>query len=175
MHHQVVSSNTSLVDWRAVHEGISSQWHGPWLAQHINLLELQAINLAPLHFLPELRNHHVLVRRDGTVVVAYKQASPRFFRLAWLIWEWTRSQFKSLNAMHVPGQVNLAMDQLSGVGGPLPEWRLHPEVVSKIWDCFGTAIADLFASMEAAHCPLFFSIGRDNPTLGTDAMAHQWP
>ena len=25
------------------------------------------------------------------------------------------------------------------------------------------------------HCPMFFSLGRDNPPLGTDALAHQWP
>ena len=31
------------------------------------------------------------------------------------------------------------------------------------------------ASRQNAHCPLFFSLGRDSPPLGMDAMAHPWP
>ena len=53
--------------------------------------------------------------------------------------------------------------------------RLHPQVVEEILNRFGTAVANLFASRERTHCPLFFSMRRDDPPLGTDAMAHQWP
>ena len=181
---QVVSSDASLVGWGAVHEGkgVSGLWHGPWLAQHINVLELQAIHLALLHFLPVLQDRHVLMRKraDSTVAAAYINrqgglGSLRLCRLARIILEWAHPQFKSLRATYVPGRENLAADRLSR-GGPLPgEWRLHPEVVSGIWDRYGTAVADLFASRENTHCPLFFSMGRDDPPLGTDAMAHQWP
>lgn len=55
------------------------------------------------------------------------------------------------------------------------KWGLHPEVVAEIWCRFVTAVADMFASGESTHCSLFFSLGRDNPTLSTDAMSHQWP
>lgn len=57
----------------AMHKGngISSQWHGPWLEQHINLLALQAIHLTLLHFRPELGNHNVLERTDSRVAAAY--------------------------------------------------------------------------------------------------------
>ena len=124
MLHRLVSSDTFLVGWGAVHEGkgISGYWHRLRLAQHINLLEMQAIYLALLHFLPKLRNHHVLVRTDSTVAAAYINrqgglGSPRLCRLAQTIWEW--AQFKSLRAMHVPGRANLAVDQLFR-GGALP-------------------------------------------------------
>lgn len=148
--------------------------------QHINVLELQAIRLALLHFLSVLRGRHVLVRTDSTVAAAYVNrqgglGSSRLCRLARLIWEWAHPQFKSLRAMYVPGPTNLAADQLSRGGPLLGEWRLHPEVVRDIWDRFGAAVVDLFASRETAHCPLFFSRGRDDPPLGTDAMAHEWP
>lgn len=53
-------------------------------------------------------------------------------------------QFKLMWAMHVPSQVNLAVDKLSREG-------------------------------LQSHCPLFFSTGRDDPSLGIDAMAHRWP
>lgn len=179
---QVLSSDASLTGWGAVFEGrgVRGSWTGHWLTQHINLLELQAVFLALRHFLPELRGHHVLVRTDSSVAAAYVNrqgglGSLRLCRLAQLIWEWAHPRFRSLRAMHIPGVTNLAADQLSR-GGPLPgEWRLHPEVVNQIWAHFRIAVADLFASRETAHCPLFFSILRDNPPLGVDAMAHQWP
>lgn len=179
---QVVSSDASLVGWGAVHEGrgVHGHWKGHWLRQHINLLELQAVFLALQHFQPELRGRHVLIRTDSSVAAAYVNrqgglGSLRLCRLAQQIWEWAYPRFSSLRAMHIPGWINLAADQLSR-GGPLPgEWRLNPEVVGQIWAQFGMAVADLFASRETTHCPLFFSIMWDNPPLGVDAMAHQWP
>jgi len=46
------------------------------------------------------------------------------------------------------------------------QWACAPLTFADWHRCFGTAIADLFASGETAHCPL---------CMGTDAMAHQWP
>ena len=57
--------------------------------------------------------------------------------------------------------------------GPLVrEWRLHPLEVAQIWDRFGRAEVDLFASRANTHCPLFFSITDRNTPLGMDALAH---
>ncbi len=179
---QVVSSAASLVGWGAIHEGkgISGQWHGPWLMWHINVLELQTVYLALQHFLPLLRNQHVLVRTDSTVAAAYVNrqgglGSPCLCILAQMIWEWAYSWFKFLRAMYVVGPANLTTDQFPREGQLPREWRLHPEVVGEIWVRFGTAVVDLFTSRETMHCPLLFSIGRDNPPLGTNVMAHQWP
>ncbi|CAL9694240.1 unnamed protein product [Knipowitschia caucasica] len=41
--------------------------------------------------------------------------------------------------------------------------------------CDGRAAVDLFASRENAKCPLFFSLGDANASLGVDALAHPWP
>lgn len=48
-------------------------------------------------------------------------------------------------------------------------------MVEEIWCCLGRAVADLFVSKSNMHCPLLFSMVRDDPPLGTDAMIHQWP
>lgn len=48
-------------------------------------------------------------------------------------------------------------------------------VVAQIWDRFGRAEVDLFASRANTHCPLFFSITDINAPLGMDALAHTWP
>lgn len=91
--------------------------------------------------------------------------SPHLCRLAPTVWEWAHPQLKSLRGMHMPGQVNLAADQLSR-GGTLPgEWGLHPEDESEIWGHLGTAIADL-SSRETAHCPLFYSYRKRQSSLG---------
>ncbi len=36
------------------------------------------------------------------------------------------------------------------------EWRLHPQTVEMIWNEFGCAELDLFASAENTHYPGFF-------------------
>ena len=51
---------------------------------------------------------------------------------------------------------------------------LHTEVMEQIWEKFGQAQVDLFASHEATHCPLWYSLSPPAP-LGLDAMQQEWP
>ncbi len=51
---------------------------------------------------------------------------------------------------------------------------LNHQTVSQIWDLFGKAEVDLFASQESSQCPLWFSLSFPT-TLGIDAFAHPWP
>ncbi len=46
-------------------------WSGHHLTWHINWLEMLAVFQALKHFLPDLRDHHVLMRTDNTAVVSY--------------------------------------------------------------------------------------------------------
>lgn len=178
----VVFSDASPVGWGAVHEGcgVSGRWSGPWLSQHINVLELRAAFLALQLFSPRLRGFHVIVRTDSTVAAAYINrqgglGSPPLCNMATRLWLWAHPRFLSLWVVHVPGPLNTAADMLSR-GGPCPgKWRLHPQVVVGIWRRCGRAAVDLFASRTLTHCPLFFSLKADNPPLGWDALAHPWP
>ncbi|KAI2661279.1 Transposon Ty3-G Gag-Pol polyprotein [Labeo rohita] len=83
-------------------------------------------------------------------------------------------RLKSLRATHIPGEANRVADSLSrqvSLGG---EWRLHPsQSVQLIWDRFGQAQVDLFASPESTHCQLWY--GLTEAPLGIDALAHSWP
>ncbi len=54
------------------------------------------------------------------------------------------------------------------------EWVLNHQTVAQIWDLFGKAEVDLFASQESSQCPLWFSLSSPG-TLGIDAFAHPWP
>ncbi len=51
---------------------------------------------------------------------------------------------------------------------------LNHQTISQIWDLFGKAEVDLFASQESSQCPLWFSLSSPT-TLGIDAFAHWWP
>ncbi|XP_016368535.1 uncharacterized protein LOC107708749, partial [Sinocyclocheilus rhinocerous] len=55
------------------------------------------------------------------------------------------------------------------------EWRLHPQVIHMVWQRFGRAAIDLFASCEDVQYPVFFSLAGDDAPLGVDALAHEWP
>ncbi len=145
---------------------------------HINCLELWAVHLALRQFRPLLLGKHVLVHTDNTAVVWYINRlggirSRRMSQLARHFLLWSHTQFKSLRAVHIPGQLNRAADALSRQLTFPGEWRLHPETIRLIWSRFGESQVDLFASPESSHCQLYFSL-TEGP-LGTDALAHSWP
>ncbi len=48
------------------------------------------------------------------------------------------------------------------------EWTLHPLAVQKIWEGFGRARVDIFASKDNFHGPICF-------TKSSEALAHEWP
>ncbi len=50
--------------------------------------------------------------------------------------------------MHVPGKMNQGADMLSRNNVSSEEWTLHLLTVHKIWEAFGRARVDLFASKD---------------------------
>ncbi len=67
---------------------------------------------------------------------------------------WSQKHLRSLRAIHIPGLLNRAADELSQAALP-GEWRLHPQTVQLMWRRFGPAQVDLFASLETSHCQCF--------------------
>ncbi|KAI2646886.1 ORF V: Enzymatic polyprotein [Labeo rohita] len=160
--HLVVFTDASSTGWGAICNGqaASGSWTGPRLQWHINCLELLAVLLALYRFRPMLRHKHVLVRTDSTATVAYINHQGGFrsrcmSQLARHLLLWSQTWLKSLRAVHIPGELNRAADQLSRQSTHPGEWRLHPQVVQLIWSHFGEAQIDLFASPESSHCQLF--------------------
>ncbi len=159
--HTVVTTDASSTGWGATCNGqaASGLWTGPRLLWHINCLELLAVHLALRQFRPLLLGKHVLVRTDNTAAVSYinRLGGIRSHRTRHLLL-WSHTQFKSLRAVHIPGQLNRAADALSRQLTFPGEWRLHPETIRLIWSRFGEAQVDLFASPESSHCQLYFSL-----------------
>ncbi len=143
-------------------------WSGHHLTWHINCLEMLAVFRALKHFLPDLRNHNVLVRTDNTAVVSYINhqgglRSHPLNKLAHQILVWSQDKFLSLRAIYIPGHLNVGADILSRQGPRPGEWRLHPEVVKQILRVFGQAQVDLFATHQTSHCPLWYSLTHPAP------------
>ncbi len=180
-HRHMIMTDASMTGWGAVFEGrpASGEWTGEFLSWHINCLELRAVFLALMYFLPVLGGYHVIVRTDNMAVVSNinRQEGSRsrtLDRLARRLLLWSQDKFLSLRAVHVPGILNLVADFLSRQKLRPGEWMLNRQTVSQIWDLFGKAEVDLFASQESSQCPLWFSLSFPT-TLGIDLFAHPWP
>ncbi|XDV16580.1 hypothetical protein PO909_016232 [Leuciscus waleckii] len=152
-------------------------WTGPQRLWHVNCLELLAVCLALHHFWTLLEGKHVLVCSDNTAIVAYIThqgglRSCRMSQLARHLLLWSQKHLRSRRAIHIPEELNRAADELSRLWPYPGEWRLHPQMVQLIWEQFGDAQEDLFASPDTSHCHWFYSLSEG--TLGTDALAHSW-
>lgn len=66
--------------------------------------------------------------------------------------EWAQCHLLSLRATHVWGILNIGADMLSRSTLPSEEWRLYPQTVQVIWDIFGKADVELFASQTLPSC-----------------------
>ncbi len=158
-----LATDASLTGWGAVMSGHHLTWH-------INCLEMLAVFRALKHFLPELRDRHVLVRTNNTAVVFYINhqgglRSHPLYKLVHQILVWSQDKLLLLRAVHIPGYLNMGADILSRQGPRPGEW---------IWRVFGQAQVDLFATRQTSHCPLWFSLTHPAP-LGLDAMVQTWP
>ncbi len=177
----MLATDASLTGWGAVMSGHPARglWSGRHLTWHINCREMLAVFRALKHFLPDLRDRHVLVHTDNTAVVFYINhqgglRSRPLYKLAHQILVWSQDKLLSLRAVHIPGYLNMGADILSRQGPRPGEWMLHPEVVKQIWRVFGQAQVDFFATRQTSHCPLWFSLTHPAP-LGLDAMVQTWP
>lgn len=179
---EVVVTDASLTGWGAVwnHRMARGVWSPRERLQHINVLELRAVRLALRHFFPALRGKHVLVRSDNTSTVYHINhqggtRSRHSLTEAQKLLLWALPRLQSVRAVHLPGMQNCAADLLSRQKPPPGEWRLNPEVVRKIWQLYGVAQIDLFATKLTTHCPEWFSLSEPDSPLGQDALAHPWP
>ncbi len=116
-------------------------------------------------FLPDIWGHHMLIRSDSRSVVSYINHQgglvlKRLCTLANDLLVWAQNNLRSLQ---VPGNMNQGTDMLSRNNVSSEEWTLHPLAVPRIWEIFGKARVDLFASKDNSHCPIFFLPGARMP------------
>ncbi len=128
---------------------------------------MMGVFLALKTFLSSLIGQHIcLVQLDIMTVVAFINhkgglRSCLLNKMTRSLLFWAQKRLLSLRAVHVPGRLT---DMLSnGV-----EWRLHPQMVQKIWSVSAEAKMDLFATNDNYHCPNYF-------LKQQDSLAYDWP
>ncbi len=101
-HHHMITTDASMTGWGTVFEGrpASREWTGEVLSWHINCLELRAVFLALMYFLPVLGEHHIIIRTDNMAVVSHinRQGGSRsrtLDRLARRLLLWSQDKFLS--------------------------------------------------------------------------------
>ncbi len=156
-----------------------SLWSGRHFTWHINCLEMLAMFRALKHFLPDLRNHHVLVRTDNTAVVSYINhqgglRSRPLYKLAHQILVWSQDKFLLLSAIYIPGHLNIGADILSRQeprpGGMESSPQDGEAYLKSFWPDTGGSVCD---SSDIALSPLVLSDSYSS--TGLDAMVQKWP
>ena len=178
-----IFTDASLQGWGAIlgYKTARGLWPSGEEIQ-INARETQAIWLAIQHFAKDLVGRHILIMTDSMTAKAYinRQGGLKSVGCRWWatqVWLWVHSNALSIRAVHVPGKDNEAADILSRGGPHADNWSLNPAIVAMIWERFGVAQVDLFASRSNYKCPLWYSMNpMDLAPLGTNALGPDpWP
>ncbi|KAJ8009686.1 hypothetical protein DPEC_G00094090 [Dallia pectoralis] len=117
-----VFTDASLTGWGGMCQGQAVGGVWPRSQRHINLLELETVQLVLTHFAPRLRGRDVLIRSDNRATVAYinRQGgvrSPELHEATTRLWFWAHRHLRSLSAVLIPGKQNVGAD-LRSRGGP---------------------------------------------------------
>ena len=81
----------------------------------------------------------------------------------------------TLQAEHIAGTVNTQMDKESRVMIDRWDWKLHPQIFSRLNRQFGPFQIDLFASRVSTQLRRFYNWRPDPLAEGTDAFLQMWP
>ena len=126
------------------------------LAEHHSLAALGQCHSSELHN-----------QKGGTV-------SRALCELAISIWTWCTERNITIEAEHLPGQLNSQADQESRTIRDRCDWKLKQQVFHQIQTAMGPLEVDLFASRLTKQLPRFYSWRPDPEAEATDAFMQDW-
>ncbi|XP_016144435.1 A disintegrin and metalloproteinase with thrombospondin motifs 3-like [Sinocyclocheilus grahami] len=161
---QVATTDSSLFGWGASwnHRGVCGHWSPAWSRDPINSVRQHLDSVSPE---PSRWNKVPASHPQDTLLV---------------------SSSTSIIESSSPPWIEQSDSRCSVKG----EWRLHQDVVQKIWEQFGKAEVDLFATVTArlcckkiyfcyeeanSHFCLWFARTETSSPLGQVALSHEWP
>ena len=156
-YHDDLHTDASLQGWGAVlyHNGTLVQrcggrWSPAEAENHINVLELKAIQLGLLACADALRES-LCVHSDNQTAISYLNkfggCHNRFLNgLSCSIWSWCINRNLLLKAIHIPGSENIDADTLSRNFNDNIEWILCTEAFDRVVSLLGCPGIDAFAS-----------------------------
>lgn len=177
----VIETDASTVGWGAFCQG--TRTGGPWSSaeksMHINCLELLAASLAVKCFARGRENIAIHLKMDNTTALTYINklggtVSPELNHLAKQLWLWCLERNITLHATHLAGVQNNTADEESRVMKDRTDWKLCPQVFSKINQLTGPLQVDLFASRLTNQLRDYVSWRPDPTAIATDAFTLDW-
>ena len=140
-----VYTDPSNQGWGAVLNGQSHTggvWSPEEVYHYINYLELLVAFLVIKAFGKTWQNTTVLLRLDNVTAVSYINqkggtVSKALCQLAITIWTWCVEQNITLQAEHLPGQLNSQADQESRTVRDRCDWKLKQSVFHQIQAAMG--------------------------------------
>ena len=176
-----VETDASLEGWGAKfnEKQIGGRWSRLESLNHINYLELLAIFFTLRAFFSKSTNVHIGIKSDNITAVAYVNdmggmISEVLDKLSIEIWNWCQERNIFLTAQYVPGIENQAADFMSRHFSDSSEWKLKPEIFSRICSHFFIPDIDLFASRLNCQIQNFASWMFDPQASYTDAFTLSW-
>ena len=145
----------------------------------MNWLELKAIHLSLVEFLPLLQGQAVLLMTDNTTAVSClrRQGTLRSEPLMSLtrdILELALAHSVTLVPRHLPGRLNVLADQGSRTDPVSTEWSLDGGTFDWLCTKAGPFQVDLFATRFNCRLPVFVSPFPDPQASGVNALSIHW-
>ena len=174
-------TDASMEGWGAT-DG-NSTINGRWLEEektlHINVLELKAILLALLSFLPISQAKHVSVMTDNTTAISYINKrggihSEECNSVAFDIWNLCNHNNCFITATHIPGVHNVIADTASRKFADAMEWKLDIYIFQELCKQWGTPEVDLFASYLNKQLSHYYSFQPDPESAHINAFTIRW-
>ena len=157
----------------------SGQWSSIESLEHINFLELKAIHLTILEFLPILSNKCIKIRSDNSTAVYYinKIGGTRSKKLCFLaleIWKLFQENNIKCHASHISGIDNSAADFFSRYSH-CHEYELSSKAFAKLCEILPFELEiDVFASKQNAKLPNYVSLIDDDDASYSNAFSFKW-
>ena len=176
-----IFTDASLSGWGA---SMSDQrTHGWWSEEekleHINFLELKAVDYALRCFAADISSVDIVLHIDDTTALAYINKIgfikfPKLSTLAKPIWQWYESRDLHLYASHIKSSDNLVADSESCFTSVETEWELSLNAFSQIQHKLGSFEIDRFATNINAKCDPFVSWFPDPYAYTVDVLTMDW-
>ena len=177
----ILQTDASKKGWGASCQGNSTggKWSLMESGEHINILELMAVELAVHTFLRDKYNITVHLQVDNMTALSYvaKMGGTKCHVLVVIakrIWEFLTSRQIMITVEYIPSILNVTADWESRNHKDSSDWQLDPQIFQFLMSVRQPPAIDLFASRLNAQLSQYMSWKPDPYSVGTDALQHSW-
>jgi len=177
-----VCSDASKSGWGAIcgDRKVQGLWSRRMAKLHINVLEMQAVLFAIKAFKDLISGKVVRWLIDNCTTVYYLKKvggmkSRHLSQLAVQIHQLCLDWDIVIQAVYIPGDLNVAADTLSRQGQVIQsEWTLNHQVLEPVFSQWGRPWLDMFATRNNSRLCQFVSPYPDQEALAVDALSMDW-